>query len=226
MPVYQSRHPGKKHLCGFPLDAQDRSIAMPTRKITRVARGAGTAGLGGSAASRSPSRVSESASLVDFLQALQHNNVALLHVSPHKALGILGRGLSGLIQQSIAELATSLTFKEGIPSRNFHDTEQDQDWYSLVTEATILQHGPIKANPHVVDLLGVSFSVSPGGASFPRAWPFLVTSKVNQVDLSTILRDEKNHPLSREVRTMLFAELSEALFVLHACGRLERWLVS
>lgn len=192
---------------------------MPTRKITRVARRAGTAG------SPFQPKTSESASLIDFLHALQYNNLAFLPVSPHTGLGILGRGLSGLIQQSIADLMTSLTFKEGVPSRNIHDTEQDQDWYSLVTEATILQHGPIKANPHIVDLLGVSFSVSSRGAIGPRAWPLLVTSKVNRGDLTTILRDETNHLLSREMRMMLFAEFAEALFVLHSCGRSARWLV-
>jgi hypothetical protein len=194
---------------------------MPTRKITRVARRAGAAGAAGSARSLVSPKEFESASLTDFLCTLQHGNVALLPVSPHKALGILGRGLSGLIQQSIADLSTSLTFKEGVPSRNIHDTEQDQDWYSLITETTILEHGPVKANPHFVDLLGVSFSVPPAQASAPRAWPLLITSKVNRGDLSTILRDEASHHLSSDMRMMLFAELSEAVFVLHACGKHE-----
>lgn len=185
---------------------------MPTRKITRVARRTGTTG------PQPQPKVSESASLVDFLNALQQNDIALLPVSPHKGLGILGRGLSGLIQQSTADLATTLAFKEGVPSRDIHDTEQDQDWYSLVTEVTILQHAPIKANLHIVDLLGVSFSVSSSGSMGQRAWPLLVTSKVNRGDLTTILRDGKGDFLTKEVRMILFAGFAEALFVLHSCS--------
>ena len=166
-------------------------------------------------------RISESASLVDFMNALQLNDIAFLPVSPHTGLGILGRGLSGLIQQSTADSATMLAFKEGIPSKNIRDTEQDQDWYSLVTEVTVLQHGPVKANPHIVDLVGISFSVLPDGTMNQRAWPFVIISKVNYGDLTTILRDNKDDCLKKRGRMILFAGFAEALIVLHSCGKFD-----
>ncbi|KAL8703348.1 MAG: hypothetical protein Q9201_003460 [Fulgogasparrea decipioides] len=184
---------------------------MPTRKITRVAPRTGRTD------SPTQPRASESASLVDFLNALQQYNVTLLPISPQKGLEILGRGLSGLIQQSTADLHTILAFKDGVPSKKIHDTEHDQDWYSLVTEITILQHEPIKANLHIVDLLGVSFTATSSGAMGLRAWPFVVTSKVNRGDLTTILRENSGF-LTEEVRMILFAGITEAIFVLHSCG--------
>lgn len=185
---------------------------MPTRRITRVARRTGRAD------HQIQPRASESASLVDLLTALQQYNTSLLPISPQKGLDILGRGLSGLIQQSTADLHTILAFKEGVPSKKLHDTDHDQDWYSLVTEIAILQHEPIKANLHIVDLLGVSFIATSSGALGHRAWPLVVTSKVNRGDLTTILRETHNGFLTEEVRTILFAGIAEAIYVLHSCG--------
>lgn len=183
---------------------------MPTRKITRVARR--------TAQSQPQQKESESASLIDFLSVLQQNDIALLPIYFQKGLSILGRGLSGLIQQSTADIATILAFKEGIPSRIVHDTEQDQDWYSLITELSILQHPPLKANPHLVNVLGVSFSVTSTQNHGQRAWPLIITSKANRGNLSTILGDEQSDFLTQETRMILFAGFAEAVFVLHSCG--------
>jgi hypothetical protein len=185
---------------------------MPTRKITRVARRYGTAG------SQLPQQITESASLVDFLNAVQKNSVSFLPVSPQKGLEILGRGLSGRIQQSRADISTALAFKEGVPSKLDRDTEHDQDWYSLVTEITVLQHKPIRDNPHFVDLIGVAFHVELGTRTEKRAWPLLVTAKVTRGDLRTVLVNERRGFLTDSIRMQLFAEIAEAIYVLHACG--------
>ncbi|KAF2812457.1 TPR-like protein [Mytilinidion resinicola] len=185
---------------------------MPTLKMPRAARRPGAA------ASQQTRLLTESASLVDFLNAVQQNGISFLPVSWHKGLGILGRGLSGGIQQSTADVATVLAFKEGIPSKHERDTEQDQDWYSLVTEITVLQHKSIRENPYITDLIGVSFYVEPNAGTEKRAWPLLVTSKVNRGDLSTMLTNEQQGLLTENMRMQLFAEIAEAVYTLHACG--------
>src|SRR5271169_3630466 len=101
---------------------------MPTRKITRAIRPPGRA------SSQQAYKESEPASLVDFLNAVQLNDACFLPVASQKGLGLIGKGLSGSIQQSTADISTILAFKEGVPSKHQYDTEQDQDWYSLVTE--------------------------------------------------------------------------------------------
>ncbi|ORY10808.1 hypothetical protein BCR34DRAFT_614986 [Clohesyomyces aquaticus] len=114
-------------------------------------------------------------SLVNFLATLQKNSVSLLPISPHKGLRIIGRGLSGLIEQSSADILTDFAFKHGIPSGRARDSKKSQEWQSLLTEVEILQHPPIKKNPHVIDLLGVSFSVDSS-----MAQPVMVTLKANR----------------------------------------------
>lgn len=181
---------------------------MPTRKILRRVRREGT-----SAPSSSQAKVPEHASLVDLLNAVQLNGIGILPVAPHKELGIMGQGYSGVIQQSTADAATVLAFKEGIPSKTIHDTEEDQDWYSLVTEITILQHPPILASRHIIDLLGISFDVAGG-----RAWPVTVTSKVNRGNLTSLLLEDRDNLLTSDGKIAILANLLEAVHTLHSCG--------
>jgi hypothetical protein len=124
---------------------------MPTRKITRAIRPP-------SVSSQRADKGPEPASLVDFLYTVQLNDACFLPVTSQKGLGFIGKGLSGSIQQSTADISTILAFKEGVPSKHQCDSEWDQDWYSLVTEVTVLQHPPIRESPYVIDLLGVTFS--------------------------------------------------------------------
>lgn len=150
---------------------------------------------------------------------LQQTSTTLLPILPQKGTEILGRGLSGVIKQSTADTYTNLAFKEGVSSKKLQDTELDQDWSALITEITILQHEPIKANPHIIDILGVAFAAAPGLPSGYGVWPLLVTSKVNHGDLTTVLRNDRNGFMTDEVRMSLFAGLAEAIFTLHSCGK-------
>ncbi|OCK74719.1 TPR-like protein [Lepidopterella palustris CBS 459.81] len=185
---------------------------MPTGRIPRALRKPRTA------ASQDSPIASEAASLVDFLSAAQQYDVPFLPIASQKGLDILGRGLSGGIQQSTADVVTALAFKEGVPSRHEHDTDQNQDWHSLITEITILQHPPIRESPRFVDLLGISFHVESTIGIERRAWPLLITSKVNRGDLASVLRNEQDGLLTADVRMLIFSNIAEAVYVLHACG--------
>ncbi|KAI9657159.1 MAG: hypothetical protein M1821_003326 [Bathelium mastoideum] len=183
---------------------------MPTRKITRAARRT----RGGQ---QHMPLITEYASLVDFLNTVWEQKVSLLPVSSQRGQEILGRGLSGGIEQATQNATTVLAFKEGIPSKRIHDTADDQDWYSLVTEIAILQHGSIRSNPHFIDLIGVSFYVEATNNSERRAWPLLVTPKINAGNLASVL---ENLPelLTDATRFRLCSEILEAVHVLHSCA--------
>ncbi|CAG8977220.1 hypothetical protein HYALB_00007916 [Hymenoscyphus albidus] len=185
---------------------------MPTRKISRASRRPAAAG------PQQAGSTSESASPIDFLAILKENGVSLLPISSYKSLGILGRGLSGVIQQSIADVATFLAFKEGIPSKLRQDTNKDHDWRSLITQIRILQHPLIRASSHIIDLLGVALYVNPTTSRDRRALPLLVTSKVNRGDLSVILHNEQEDMLTENGRMRLLAMVAESVQILHACG--------
>jgi hypothetical protein len=155
----------------------------------------------------------EATSLVDLLKAAQRQQVSFLPISPQLGLGIVGRGLSGDVDQSTADAATTFTFKNAIPSKRPHDDVYIQDWYSLVTQLSVLQHPPIRENPHIIDLVGISWKVDAPGP--PRAWPFLVTPKVNRGSLGDLLLQET---VKDEVRFQVCAEVLEAFALLHSCG--------
>ena len=182
---------------------------MSTLKIPRAVKLPG--------AGRKPRAVSESASLVDFLAAMQQHDVSFLPVSYQVGREILGRGLSGSIYQAAADSGTAFAFKQGVPLRHERDDDKEQSWYSLVTEITALQHPPIRDSHHVIDLLGVSFSVdgAPGGRA--TAWPMLVTLRANMGDLGTVLTGTR-WPLTPELRWQLLVEVAEAVYLLHSCG--------
>jgi hypothetical protein len=205
--------PGRRTIIRHGRDTLSVVLTMPTRKISRaIRRPRGTE-------SQELRPVSESASLVDLLTVIQKRNVTILPLSYNKGLAILGRGLAGVIQQSTADVTTSLAFKEGVPSKHEYDTEQEQDWYSLLTEIVILKHPAIQMNPHFVNLIGVSFYVEPcGGIKKWRAWPLLVTLKANMGDLNSVFSDISQHILTDLMRLRLFAGIAEALHVLHSCG--------
>jgi hypothetical protein len=157
--------------------------------------------------------------LVDFLNAVQVNDVCFLPVAYQKSLGSIGKGLSGTIQQSTADVSTVFAFKEGVPSKHPRDTEQEQDWYSLVTEITVLQHPQIRENDHIINLLGVTFRVESAQGKENRAFPLLVTSKVNRGDLASFLLEEDGKQLTPNIRLQLLAEVAEATKLLHSSGQ-------
>ena len=72
---------------------------MSARRNTRAVRLPG--------AGAKPRAVPESASLVDFLAAMQKHDVSFLPVSYQVGREILGRGLSGSIHQAAAKSGTA-----------------------------------------------------------------------------------------------------------------------
>jgi hypothetical protein len=121
--------------------------------------------------------------------------------------------LSGLIQQSSADIVTNLAFKHGIPSALARDSKKYRDWQCLITEVRILQHPPIRKSPHVVDLVGVSFSVDSSTAS-----PVLVTLKANRGDLSSLIFNDNRILADDGICIQLVTEIAEAIHLLHGCG--------
>jgi hypothetical protein len=145
------------------------------------------------------------------------HDVSILPVSHQAGHEILGRGLSGSIHQASADAETVLAFKQGVPSKRDRDDYQNQDWYSLVTEITVLRHPPIRDSHHIIDVLGVAFSTDFGPGPELRAWPQLVTRRANLGSMASLLANTDD-PLSDGLRWQLFAEVMEAIYLLHACG--------
>jgi hypothetical protein len=155
--------------------------------------------------------------LIDFLSVAQQLDIYFLPVGPQTGLGAIGRGLSGLVTQSTADVATSFAFRRTISPNTNQDDDLDQEFCSLITELSILHHNPIKHNAGVIDLVGVSWEVD---FRTKRVWPVLVTRKSNQGDLERFLfgEDDKTDVVP-EVKLKLCSYVAEALGLLHQCGK-------
>lgn len=186
---------------------------MPTKRLKRAFRRPDLDTKG------PPPPVTEGASLIDLLTALQHYDVSFLPVAYQKGREILGQGLSGRVHQASADVGTIFAFKQGVPSKRECDDELGQDWHSLVTEIAVLQHPRIRQNHHIADLLGVTFSIEPGPGRARTAWPLLVSRRMTLGDLGSLLTDQYHELLTPAVRSMLLTEVVEAVYVLHACGK-------
>lgn len=156
----------------------------------------------------------DSASLVDLLSAVVRYEVALLSIAPHYGLGAVGSGLSGQVSQFIADVSTTLAFKNAISSNKRYDDNEDQDWYSLITEIAILQHPPIKSNPYVVNLEGISWQYNKVD-NVEAVWPYTITTKANRGDLDRFLTKQD---ISGEKRREICAQILSAVKCLHDCG--------
>ena len=182
---------------------------MPTQRISRALRRPGAA---------APKADAEPASYADLLKAIQQHDLPLLPVSSQLGHELIGRGLSGGIQQASADHATDLAFKQGIPSRCERDDDQRRDWYSLITEIAVLQHPPLRENQYIIDILGITFSVEPTSNTSRKAWPLLVMKKADLGDLAALLNLIPEHSLTTKFRLQFLAAISEAVYLSHKNG--------
>lgn len=155
-----------------------------------------------------------SISLVDFLAVAQQHNVYFMPVGPQASLGALGRGISGIVTQSTADMMTSFAFKPFIPSDYSDEGVVDHVLSSLITEILVMQHEPIRRSLHIIDLIGVCWDVD---VASKKVWPVVVTPKANCGDLENFLFE--NRDITSETRFQLCANIAEAAGLLHSCGR-------
>ncbi|KAF3002326.1 hypothetical protein E8E14_005652 [Neopestalotiopsis sp. 37M] len=160
----------------------------------------------------------EYAGLADLISILQRSNIPILPVSPQQGLDILGRGMSGSVHQAAADALTMLAFKSGIPSRCAQDDNINHDWYSLITELTILNHPPIRNSLHCAKLLGITFIPDEENSGTRQTWPNLVTLKATLGNLEEFLTSHQDDLLTDSVRSTCVADITHALNTLHSCG--------
>ena len=188
---------------------------MPTRKITRASRRLG----------QSSDKVPEYASLVDLLRVMQLHNVPIIPIIYQEGKGILGRGLSGTILQATVDVRTIYAFKHGVPSKRERDSEQDNSWFSLLTEISVLQHRPIRNTPKIVNLVGVAFSIETNGEA-TSAWPMHVTLRANEGDLGDLLQDNRRRQdIDNDSLLDMLGQIVDAVDLLHASGKVHSVLI-
>ena len=170
----------------------------------------GTIVFDGFGETESSSEAFDSPSMIDLISAIERHDVPLLAIAPMRGLGRLGSGASGEVYQSIADIATTFAFKNAIPSHK----RFDEYWYSLITELTILRHGPIKSNPYIADLVGISWEYKKVD-NVGTTWPQIITKKAAWGDLDSFLQKTC---VDGATRLSMCAQVLQAVSVLHSCG--------
>lgn len=146
------------------------------------------------------------------------HDVPVLPLSYQGGRGILGRGLSGDIRQAGVDTTTILAFKQGVPLMRERDDDKHRDWSSLATEMAVLAHPAIQESQHIIQLLGVAFSIDTSTGKEAKAWPLLLTRRANLGNMELLLSSTERR-LDGGLRWQLFVEVAEAVHLLHACGK-------
>lgn len=134
-----------------------------------------------------------------ILGIAQDMRVDFLPVTYQAALGALGAGATGDIQQSFVNSEFNLAFK--------------RIWHShvLLNEMIILSHAPLRSHPYIVGLEGISWEVAVDG----DMRPVLVFEKSTIGDLYCFMGTDVGMGLSFMERWSLCTQIAMAVNVLH-----------
>jgi hypothetical protein len=148
--------------------------------------------------------------LIALLSIVQTYNVDYVPFTWQPALGTLGEGGSGTVNQSTFIRDMPLAFKR------FHDSENpDQDLLPLISEVLILSQPPIQNHPNIVSLTGICWEIKP---RTEKVVPVLVFEKATW-DLQQFRNvHEEGMNMLFEDRLKFCADIGSAIMTLHAYG--------
>ena len=147
--------------------------------------------------------------LIAFLSIVQECNVDYLPITWQPALGTLGVGGSGTINQSTFIREKPLAFK-----RFHHSENSDDDFLPMITEVLILSQPPIQNHPNIVDLECISWEIKP---RTEKAVPVLIFEKAPW-DLQQFMNVREGMDMVVEDRLKICADIGGAIVALHAYG--------
>jgi hypothetical protein len=134
-----------------------------------------------------------------ILGIAQDMHVDFLPITYQAALGAVGAGATGDIQQSFVNSEFNLAFK-----RIWHG-------HILLNEMIILSHAPLRSHPHIVGLEGMSWEVAVDG----DVRPVLVFEKSPLGDLYRFMGTGVGMRLSFAERWSLCTQIATAMNDLH-----------
>lgn len=122
-------------------------------------------------------------------------------------LGHIGRGQSGTIQQSIANLQTSFAFK------TFDGLTVEAAFEEASSEIHILGNPTIREHPNIIHLEGICWNILPKG----EILPVLVFEKTDLGNLSNFMELNSVDPPPITTRLRLSVDVIRAVCKLHLC---------
>jgi hypothetical protein len=148
------------------------------------------------------------ADIISYLTVTAALNIDIIPYTWLPDLEEIGRGRSGDVQQSIANLRTSFAFKT-YDRLTLHEAFEE-----ATSEIRVLGDPRIRGHPHITALEGICWSISNKG----QVLPVLVSEKTTLGDLSTFMETNKTNPIPTETRISLCANMIRGVLELHSCG--------
>ena len=150
--------------------------------------------------------------LLTLLFITEALDVDLLPITWNAALGSLGQGATGNVQQSIVDARTNFAFKRSLPSRHYSD---EYRYEATISEVMVLRARRRRSHPNIVELVGIGWDVNPHEKS---VWPVLVFRKAEFGSLKRYLSSPIGSDLSWEIRVSLCRDIVSGLAWMHPDG--------
>ena len=165
-----------------------------------------------------PGSISENSSgryadydFVDTLALAQRLGVHFLPIAWQAPYQLLGRGGQATINQALVNLQTSFAFK----SYRLDATGSESPMRGIINEMIALSRPAVRMHPHIVELQGLCWEVSPSG----KVSPVLVFEKAHFGDLSRFFASVGGgSDLSLEDRLDMCADIGIAVRDMHSQG--------
>jgi len=170
-----------------------------------------------------PSHSTRLYDLVTFLGVAQSHDVDFLPITWQSALGRLGSGGTGQINQSFVNLQTSFAFKRLLPlkAQEAPGCQHSESllYEALACEVSVLSHPALRDHPHTANLVGVccDFTSEDG-----KVLPVLVTEKTEYGDMLHFAKSDLGRGLSTAQRIELCLGVGSAIVSMHAFGAAPR----
>lgn len=171
--------------------------------------------------------VQDHQNFIRFLQMAISLNVGFLPLTWDPAFEALGRGATGVVNQSQLNSETWIAFKrfeaDGAHPGVCDEEFGNRQYSALMSELNVLGHQKIRYHPNIISLIGVCFEITPRSK---KVVPVLALAKAHHADLVMSLYEsprlvglQKNSfPLLN-----ICGEIAKGLEMLHQSGMIA-WL--
>ena len=146
-------------------------------------------------------------SFIAVLGLAQRLGVGFLPITWQIALGRMGKGGQGGINEALVNVQTSFAFK-------LFNRSQQHPFRAIAQEIVVLSHPIVRKHEHIITLEGICWDIPEDD----QAWPVLVFQKSHFGDLYDFTKRERFQSLSVEDKLNLCADIGIAIRDMHHNG--------
>jgi hypothetical protein len=160
--------------------------------------------------------------VIDFIAVAQKLQISFIGISWQAGKEALGKGASGIINQALINLHTSLAFK-CVTKDQKEKTPEGYIFDALINEIIAFTHPANRRNRGVLNLEGICLDVETNEKGEDKIWPTLMFEKSQYGDLRTFLAGPAGMDLNFKERVLLCMDVAWAMSDMHTHGRLDHY---